>query len=176
MNPSEPTSAAGPTTADSDEQGRHPDQQGSHPAAGVDVRVADTVIARIAAHYTRQVPGVAALHPGMAQHMLGLAGRLLGSRREVAETLSTAGVSVDVDDQAAQVAITVTLRAGYNCRDTAEAIQTHVSDHITTQTGLATIVTITITDIEFDHNTDKHTAQPPALRVIHPWPEDQGHW
>jgi len=164
MNPSEPTAAAGPGTADSDEQGRHPDQQGSHPAAGVDVRVADTVIARIAAHYTRQVPGVAALHPGMAQSMLGLAGRLLGSRREVAETLSTAGVSVDIDGQAARIAITVILRAGYNCRDTAEAIQTHVSDHITTQTGLATIVTVTITDIEFDHNTDEHTAQPPALR------------
>jgi len=104
-----------------------------------------------------------------AQSMLGLAGRLLGSRREVAETLSTAGVTVDADgQQAARIAITVTLRAGYNCRDTAEAIQTQVRDHITRQTGLAAIVTVTITDIEFDHNAGEHTAQPPGLRVIRP--------
>jgi len=79
-----------------------------------------------------------------------------------------AGVEHLVLDLRGPPPVTAIFRAGYNCRDTAEAIQTHVSDHITTQTGLATIVTVTITDIEFDHNTDEHTAQPPALRVIHP--------
>jgi len=168
MNAAEPTPTSGRSAGGPAEQRLPHHEHGPVPVAGVGIRVADTVIARIAAYYTRQVPGVAALHPGMAQSMLGLAGRLLGSRREVAETLSTAGVTVDADDQAARIAITAILRAGYNCRDTAEAIQTQVGAHITTQTGLATIVTVTITDIEFDPNADEHTAQPPALRVIHP--------
>lgn len=168
MTPSEPTPTSGRSVAGPDDQRPPRHEHGPDAGPGVDVRITDTVIARIAAYYTRQVPGVAALHPGMAQSMLGLAGRLLGSRREVADTLSTAGVTVDVDGQTTRIAVAVTLRAGYNCRDTAEAIQTQVGDHVTTQTGVATIVTVTITDIEFAHNTDAHTAQPPALRVVRP--------
>lgn len=129
------------------------------------VHVADIVIARVAAYYARQVPGVAALQPDLAQSMLGLAGRMLGGRQDSDPALSTDGVDVDIDGQTARIEITAMTRLGYNCRDIAEAIQQLVAAQVAAHTGLTATVTVTITDIDLD--TGERTGPgAPALRAV----------
>lgn len=125
-----------------------PPRQGPDDEAAPKVHVADTVIAKIAAYYTRKVPGVFALQPDLTQTVLGFAGWMLGSHQDGDSALSTDGVDVDVDGQTAQIQISLITRLGYNCRDIAEAIQQQVTGQVATHTGLIATVSVTITDID----------------------------
>lgn len=109
------------------------------------VRVGATAVANIAAHYTRQIPGVAALQPDLPQYVINVARRLLGPDRDYPDGIE---VDFDTDAHGALVTISAVAQQGFNCRNLAEAIQQQVAARVHSHTGLKARVAVTITDID----------------------------
>lgn len=124
-----------------------------HPAETPAVHIGTTAIARIAAHYTREVPGVVALQPDLPHYVITAARRLLDPRHD-----SPDGVDVDLgtDVRSAHVAIHVVTQLGFNCRSVAEAIQQQVAAQVLAHTGLTAHVAVTVTDVVL------HEVRPPG--------------
>lgn len=141
MNPSLPT-------ADDDEAPRAP----TDTPASVTLHVGPAAVARIAAYYTRQDPGVLALHPDLPQYLTGIADQVLGRRPPADPDLATGGVSVTIDtaNGRAHVSITIITRIGINCRTIADTIQHDVAEQIFAHTKLIAHIAITIADIALD--------------------------
>lgn len=163
----EPTAA--PTAAP---PATHPTAAPPVSAASTRVHVADTVIARIAAYYARQVTGVAALQPGLTQSVARFADRMFG-QPPVDPMLSTDGITVDVHDGVARIEVTVVTRLGYSCRAVAEALQQQVTAQVLTHTGFPAVVTVTITDIDLGTAATVTTVAPAAAgqSPLHAVPE-----
>jgi uncharacterized alkaline shock family protein YloU len=119
----------------------------SAPDPPVRIRVADAVVARVAAHSARRVPGVVALRTNIAQALLGIAGAVLGQDRS---WLPADGVHAVVDGGSAEVSVTIVTRLGHNCRDLAQAMQRDVAAEVGVYTGLEVLVTVTIADVLLD--------------------------
>jgi uncharacterized alkaline shock family protein YloU len=114
----------------------------------VRLTVGDAVVARLAAAAAREVPGVVALRPALAQTLLGLAGSLLGDRSDGA--LSAAGASAAVQAGRAEIALTLVTTLGHNARDLSAAVQRAVAARVRHETGLDAVVTVTIADVLLD--------------------------
>jgi uncharacterized alkaline shock family protein YloU len=112
----------------------------------VRLTVGDAVVARIAAATAREVPGVVALRPDLAQTLLGLAGSLLGERSS-GDALSAAGASAAVHPGGAEVSLTLVTTLGHNTRDLCAAVQRAVADRVRADTGLDAVVTVTVADV-----------------------------
>lgn len=136
---------AGPLTPG--EKPEMSDEDGAPAASGRQVRVNDTVVARVAAHCARQVPGVAGLRPDLAQSMLGIASRFF-EYRDRERRIPTDGVTVTIEDGHASIAITLVTRFDHNCRDVAQAVQDRVSDAVRAYTGLTATVAVTVAEVE----------------------------
>jgi uncharacterized alkaline shock family protein YloU len=113
----------------------------------VRVHVGDVVVARVAAHRARLVPGVVTLRPDLAQTLLGIAGAVLGQDRS---RLPADGVSATVHGRTAEVSVSIVTRLGYNCRDLAVAVQREVAAEVSAYTGLEVLVTVTVADVQLD--------------------------
>lgn len=115
--------------------------------ADVRMHVGDTVVARVAAHRARQVPGVVGLRADLAQALLGMAGAMLGRDRS---WLPADGVTATVHGGSADVAVTIVTRLGHNCRDLAQAVQREVAAEVRDYTGLDALVTVIVADVLLD--------------------------
>jgi uncharacterized alkaline shock family protein YloU len=113
----------------------------------VRMHVGDAVVARVAAHSARRVPGVVALRADLAQTLLGIAGTVLGQDRS---WLPRDGVTAAVHGHAAEVSVTIATRLGHNCRDLAQVVQREVAAAVHAYTGLDTQVTVTVADVLLD--------------------------
>jgi uncharacterized alkaline shock family protein YloU len=113
----------------------------------VRMNVGDAVVARVAAHRARQVPGVIALQVDLAQALLGIAGAVLGQDRS---WLPADGVTATVHAGSADVQVTIVTRLGHNCRDLAQAVQRDVAAEVREYTGLDALVTVTVADVLLD--------------------------
>lgn len=111
------------------------------------LRVGDAVVARVAARSARTVPGVVALRADLGQALLGFGRSVLG-HREV--PLPTDGVGAVVDDDTAEVTITLATRLGFNCRDLAQAVQRQVAADVGAYTGLEVAVRVVIVEVLLD--------------------------
>lgn len=112
----------------------------------VRMHVGHAVVARVAAHHARQVPGVT-LRAGLAQALIGAAGTVVGQDRS---WLPADGVAATVRDGSAEVTVTIVTRLGHNCRDLAQAVQREVATGVRAYTGLETLVTVTVADVLLD--------------------------
>jgi uncharacterized alkaline shock family protein YloU len=113
----------------------------------VQIRISDTLVARVAAQCALRTPGVVALHADLGQALLGIVGSVLGP-----DTMQPppAGASADVGNGTVAVRVTVATRIGHNCRDLAQALQRDVGAEVAAYTGLAPVVTVTIAEILLD--------------------------
>lgn len=115
----------------------------------VRLHVGDAVVARVAAHRARRVPGVVALRADLTQALLGLAGSVLHPDRPPG-ALPTDGVHAAVHDGLAEVSITLATRLGHNCRDLAQAVQREVAAEVAAYTGLDVVVRVTVAEVLLD--------------------------
>jgi uncharacterized alkaline shock family protein YloU len=115
--------------------------------ADVRMHVGDAVVARVAAHHARRVPGVVALRADLAQALLGVAGAVLGQDRS---WLPADGVTATVHGASAEVTVTIVTRLGHKCRDLAQAVQRDVAAGVRAYTGLDALVTVTVADVLLD--------------------------
>lgn len=115
--------------------------------AGVRMHVADAVVARVAAHRARQVPGVVALRADLAQALRGIAGAVL---RQDRSWLPADGVTAAVRGGSAAVEVTIVTSLGHNCRDLVQAVQREVAAGVRDYTGLDALVTVTVADVLLD--------------------------
>ncbi|MHA6784640.1 Asp23/Gls24 family envelope stress response protein [Pseudonocardia saturnea] len=118
----------------------------------VRLHVGAAVVARVAAHRARRVPGVAALQADLAQALLGLAGSAISHRLGHPDhgTLPADGVHAAVQDGTAEVSITLATRLGHNCRDLAQAVQREVAAEVHAYTGLDVVVRVTVAEVLLD--------------------------
>ena len=119
----------------------------TEPDPPVHLHVGDAVVARVAAHRARLVPGVVALRPDLPQALLGIAGTVFGQDRS---RLPVDGVSVAVDGRSVEVAVSIVTRLGHNCRDLAAAVQREVAAEVRAYTGLDVTVRVTVADVLLD--------------------------
>jgi uncharacterized alkaline shock family protein YloU len=115
----------------------------------VRLHVGDAVVARVAAHRARRVPGVVALRADLTQALLGLAGSVLHPDRDRG-ALPADGVHAAVHEGTAEVSITLATRLGHNCRDLAQAVQREVAAEVAAYTGLDVIVRVTVAEVLLD--------------------------
>lgn len=127
--------------------GRVNDPVRGHGDSGVQLRVGEAAVARVAADRTRRVPGVVALRADLARTLLGAAGSMLGRDRGA---LPTDGVTASVDGGGAEVSVAVVTRLGYNCRDLAQEVQRVVAAEVVAYTGLSVVVRVTIAEVLLD--------------------------
>ncbi|MCE3552293.1 Asp23/Gls24 family envelope stress response protein [Pseudonocardia sp. RS11V-5] len=129
----------------------------------VRLTVGDAVVARIAAATAREVPGVVALRPDLAQTLLGLAGSLLGDR-PAGDALSAAGASAAVQQGRAEVALTLVTTLGHNTRDLSATVQRAVAARVRAETGLDAVVSVTIADVLLDApQAERESTQSPQV-------------
>lgn len=112
----------------------------------VRLHVGAAVVARVAAHRARRVPGVVALRADLAQALLGLAGSVFHPDRDQGG-LPADGVQASVHDGTAEVSITLATRLGHNCRDLAQTVQREVASEVAAYTGLDVVVRVTIAEV-----------------------------
>ena len=105
------------------------------------LRGAGQELAWVAAHTALTVTGVIGLSPDLGHT---LAGSVLGPD---ALRPPPAGAGAVVQDGSAEIALTVSTRLGYNCRDVAVEVQRSVAAAVHSYTGLAAVVTVTIAEI-----------------------------
>lgn len=115
----------------------------------VRVRVGDAVVARVAAHRARRVPGVVALRADLTQALLGLAGSVLHPDRDTG-ALPADGVHAAVRDGTVEITITLATRLGHNCRDVAQDVQREVSAEVAAYTGLDAVVSVVVAEVLLD--------------------------
>lgn len=126
--------------------------------AGAHVHIASIVVRRIAAYHAAQVLGVSALQPKLTAAATRQLTQLVrsasstGSEDTRAIQLNPDGVQADVDDdtQTTTIEIDIVIDFGAPCLATATAIQQVVDSHVEAETGLKTVITVNIVDINID--------------------------
>jgi uncharacterized alkaline shock family protein YloU len=123
------------------------------------VHVADLLIAKIAAHHAREVPGVADLHRGLADTVTGLAARMGPDRSgkdDDEPEISTDGITVtDIDDTTVHVTVEVTVFLGRPCLEVAQTVQQRLDAEIAAATGLRSVVTVNLVEVEDEDEDDR---------------------
>ncbi|MDQ4104789.1 MAG: Asp23/Gls24 family envelope stress response protein [Actinomycetota bacterium] len=112
------------------------------------LRVSDTVVARVAAYYAGKVPGVLRLRPNLAQSLVSVTTRLF-CPRDGEPRISTDGVTATVEEGRADINISLVTQWGRNCRDVAEQVQDEVAEQVRSYTGLIATISVTITDVDY---------------------------
>ncbi len=113
----------------------------------VRVHVGDAVLAKVAAHTARGMPGVVALRADLAQALLGIADAVLGQE---GSWLPADGVSVGGDAGSVEVSVTIVTRLGHNCRDLIGSVQREVAAAVAAYTGLDVAVSVTVAEVLLD--------------------------
>ncbi|GAA2564533.1 Asp23/Gls24 family envelope stress response protein [Pseudonocardia hydrocarbonoxydans] len=115
----------------------------------VRLHVGDAVVARVAAHHARRVPGVVALRADLTQALLGLADSVLHPDRDRG-ALPADGVHAEVRGGSAEVTVTLVTRLGFTCRDVAQAVQREVAAEVGAYTGLDVLVRVVVAEVLLD--------------------------
>ena len=115
----------------------------------VRLHVGDAVVARVAAHHARRVPGVVALRADLTQALLGLADSVLHPDRDRG-ALPADGVHAEVRGGSAEVTVTLVTRLGFTCRDVAQAVQREVAAEVGAYTGLDVPVRVVVAEVLLD--------------------------
>ena len=106
------------------------------------VKIADDVVAMIAALAATEVDGVAAMNGNVAKELLSKVG---------VKSLAK-GVRVDIFNKKVKVALAVIMEYGYNIPTTCQSVQNKVKNAIENMTGLeVTDVNIRIAGINMTH-------------------------
>lgn len=122
--------------------------------------IADTVVAKIAAYATREIPGVHSMGRGMSRRIGALRAMVPGQT----EGLSTQGVSVEVGAKQAAVDLDLVTWYGESIVEVAEAVRRHVIEQIESMTGLEVVeVNIHVDDIHVED--DAEAAESTSARV-----------
>ena len=106
------------------------------------VKIADDVVAMIAALAALEVDGVAAMNGSVANELLSKVG-VKGLAR---------GVKVEINGRKVRVELAITMEYGFNIPATCQRVQTKVKNMVENMTGLAvTDVNIRIAGIQMAH-------------------------
>lgn len=128
-------------------------------SAGVDVpagrrgrtTIADSVVEKIAAIATRDVPGIHSLGTGMARALGAVRDRVPGGRPDVGR-----GVSVEVGKRQAAVDLVVVVEYGVSIVDVAGEVRTDVITAVERMTGLEVVeVNIAVDDVHLPDEEDE---------------------
>jgi uncharacterized alkaline shock family protein YloU len=149
----EPTKS---TEAGSAKQGKSPgkslDKQGGgalHTEHGT-TTIASSVVAKIAALATQEIPGVQAMGKSLSRTFGSLRAKVPG-----ASEAATQGVSVEVGERQAAVDIDIVVEYGHSIVEVAEAIRQNVIDRIEGMTGLEVVeVNVGVDDLHLEGSDD----------------------
>ncbi len=109
--------------------------------------IADTVVAKIAALATREIPGVQAMGKGMARAFGAIRARVPGT----APDTSTQGVAVEVGETQCAIDIDIVVYYGQSVIEVTEAVRENVLSRLETMTGLQVVeVNIFVDDLYLD--------------------------
>jgi uncharacterized alkaline shock family protein YloU len=150
-----PASTAPVGTGSTDMTARIPNTSG----VGGTTKIADSVVSRIAALATREVPGVHDLTAtGLAQAFGGFAGRMTG------QASVDQGVAVQVGEVESIVNLNIVVDYEASVPQVADAIRRNVSSRIGAMTGLQTKeININVADLYFA-DQDQQQQQQPTVR------------
>jgi uncharacterized alkaline shock family protein YloU len=105
--------------------------------------ISSSVVAKIAAMSTQEIPGVQAMGKGLARTFGSIRAKVPGASAAVAQ-----GVSVEVGERQAAIDIDIVCYYGQSIVETAEAIRQNVIDRIEGMTGLEVVeVNISVDDL-----------------------------
>lgn len=108
-------------------------------------RIADTVVAKIAALATREIPGVHSMGRGFSRRMGQLRAMVPGQTEEQA---TAQGVSVEVGEKEAAVDLDIVTFYGESIAEVADSVRQNVIDRLQGMTGLHVVeVNINVDDL-----------------------------
>lgn len=144
------------TESASSKQGKSPgkslDKQGGgslHTEHGT-TTIASSVVAKIAALATQEIPGVQAMGKSLSRTFGTIRAKVPG-----ASEAATQGVSVEVGERQAAVDIDIVVEYGHSIVEVAEAIRQNVIDRIEGMTGLEVVeVNVGVDDLHLEGSDD----------------------
>jgi uncharacterized alkaline shock family protein YloU len=156
------TSADAPETSKSTEStpakrggapGKSLDKQGGgalHTEHGT-TTIASSVVAKIAALATQEIPGVQAMGKSLSRTFGTIRAKVPGASQADAQ-----GVSVEVGERQAAVDIDIVVEYGHSIVEVAEAIRQNVIDRIEGMTGLEVVeVNVGVDDLHIEGDEDE---------------------
>lgn len=107
-------------------------------------RISDTVVSKIAALATREIPGVQSMGTGLARAFGAIRSRVPGATSDT----STQGIAVEVGERQAAIDIDIVAYYGQSVIEVTEAIRANVINRLETMTGLDVVeVNISVDDL-----------------------------
>ncbi|MGQ0630024.1 MAG: Asp23/Gls24 family envelope stress response protein [Sporichthyaceae bacterium] len=117
--------------------------------------IADTVVAKIAAFATKEIPGVHSMGRSMSRRMGALRAIVPGQSEP-----ATQGVSVEVGEKQAAVDLDVVTWYGESIVEVSEAVRRNVIERIEAMTGLEVVeVNVHVDDIYVDDGSSQEQSQ-----------------
>jgi uncharacterized alkaline shock family protein YloU len=114
--------------------------------------IASSVVAKIAALATQEIPGVQAMGKSLSRAMGAIRSKVPGA----GTSASTQGVSVEVGESQAAVDIDIVAYYGQSIVETASAIRDNVIERIESMTGLQVVeVNVSVDDLYLESDEDK---------------------
>ncbi len=124
--------------------------------------IADTVVAKIAAFATREIPGVHSMGRGLTRRIGALRAMVPGQT----EGMSTQGVSVEVGEKQAAIDLDIVTWYGESILEVSEAVRRNVIERLESMTGLEVVeVNIHVDDIHIDDPSAESAQEPAPARV-----------
>lgn len=150
----EPTKSAGSAPA---KQGGGPGKSLDKPGGGGALHtehgtttIASSVVAKIAALATQEIPGVQAMGKSLSRTFGTIRAKVPGGSQA-----DTQGVSVEVGERQAAVDIDIVVEYGHSIVEVAEAIRQNVIDRIEGMTGLEVVeVNVGVDDLHLEGSDD----------------------
>lgn len=144
--PATATPAGGSQTPDQRSPGSSLERQGTGSSLKTDhgtTSIASSVVAKIAALATQEIPGVQAMGKSLTRTFGSLKSKMPGASQAASQ-----GVSVEVGERQAAVDIDIVVYYGNSIVEVAEAIRHNVIDRIESMTGLEVVeVNVGIDDL-----------------------------
>lgn len=114
--------------------------------------ISSSVVAKIAALATQEIPGVQAMGKSLSRAMGAIRSRVPGGGTPA----STQGVSVEVGETQAAVDIDIVAYYGQSIVETATAIRENVIERLETMTGLEVVeVNVSVDDLYLESDEDR---------------------
>ena len=114
--------------------------------------ISSSVVAKIAAMSTQEIPGVQAMGKSMSRAFGAIRSKVPGASPATAQ-----GVSVEVGERQAAIDIDIVCYYGQSIVETADAIRQNVIERIEGMTGLEVVeVNISVDDLYIESDGDEH--------------------
>lgn len=123
--------------------------------------IADTVVAKIAAFATREIPGVHSMGRGMTRKIGALRAMVPGQSEAL-----TQGVTVEVGEKQAAIDLDIVTWYGESIIEVTEAVRRNVIERIEGMCGLEVVeVNIHVDDVHIDDGTESADSESTGSRV-----------